>query len=135
MNTQSAFFFGVVFASFISALTVSLAFLRPMIRYAHARLTRERVVYADRLCAGIWTSAVGAVLISVVSMVRLAGGELLIGTACVAWVFIAGGYFLHFTAWRASMIGRHDAFAFQWAAALVGIAIAAGMVAMLSLHF
>lgn len=128
MISDPAVIIGVVVAAFISALTVSLAFFRPMLRYIHDRLSRRHGEFSDRLCAGIWTSAVGASVISVVSMIRLTTGVFFVGLAIVAWVFIGGGYFLHFTAWRASMIGKHDGFAYRWAAVLVGIAAVAGLI-------
>ncbi len=105
MTADTAVLFGAVTATLVSALTVVLAFMRPAMRWARAQLGGAAASYADHLCTGIWLSAVGAMVIAIVSMLWLATGITVTSFATMAWVFIGGGYFLHFTAWRASFQG------------------------------
>lgn len=121
MTTDTAVLLGAIAATFVSALTVLGAFLRPTLRYLYARLSAQRPSFPDRLCAGIWTSAAGATVICMVGTVRLLTGNLFAGVAVIAWVGICAGYFLHFTAWRASFNNRESGFALGWALVLAAI--------------
>lgn len=130
MTSEQAVLFGAITATFVSATTVALAFLRPTLRWLHAKLSAQRPSFPDRLCAGIWTSAIGAMIVCAVGCWRLATGDLLAWIATVAWIGVGGGYFLHFTAWRASFNDNGEpGFGLKWAGVLALIWAVAAVLA------
>ena len=133
MSDDVAVLFGVIVMTFLAAAMVVAAFLRPTVRFVRSRIERHQPTFPDRLCAGIWLSALGAMAISAVSLARIILDQPLIltGFAVVAWLGIASGYFLHFTAWRASFVGRETGFALRYAGGLVILSGAATWLAVI----
>lgn len=126
IDDQAALLIGTISATMASAGSVVLAFLRPALRFTMARLEGRAPTFSDHLCAGIWSCAFGTLIITAVGIIRLVTGNIVALPAAVAWCFIGGGYFLHFTAWRASFLGETSSFQWRWASALCGVGVAAG---------
>jgi hypothetical protein len=124
MQIEAAAFSGVILATFVSAVSVSLAFMRPTLRWVSDRLRGEIGRYSDRLCVGIWMSANGAILAAASGIYKLLTTHPLFLVSALAWVMIGLGYFMHFTAWRMSFMEVEPGFPLRWAAILGAIATA-----------
>lgn len=113
LGGMPAILVSVIAIAAVVGFCVLFAFWESTMRFVRAQMAGGATM-TDRLGGGIFVTAMGTAIAGATIVCRELHAPAPTIIELIAWVMIAVGYFLHFTAWQAAAKGRAHRFSLGW---------------------